>query len=63
MIFSDFISNLRRRDANAAVIFDQEEPVGRATDLVMPRRHFFRRRRETGKAAASRSPLTSPNDR
>jgi hypothetical protein len=33
------------RDAEA--IFDRDEPVGRPTDLVMPRRRWFGRRTET----------------
>jgi hypothetical protein len=43
MSFSKFFAHLKRYDENAAVIFDQAEPVGQATDLVMPRRHWFRR--------------------
>lgn len=31
---------LSRRDAE--VIFDRDEPIGAATDLVMPRRRWFR---------------------
>ncbi len=58
MSFADFFSNLRRYDENAAVIFDRDEPVGRATDLVMPRRRWFRRR-----AAARPAPAALPNDR
>jgi hypothetical protein len=44
MSFSDFFANLRRYNENAAVIFDHAEPIGRATDLVMPRRRWFDRR-------------------
>jgi hypothetical protein len=44
MSFSDFFANLRRYNENAAVIFDCAEPIGRATDLVMPRRRWFGRR-------------------
>jgi hypothetical protein len=43
MTFSDFIARIRRFDKNAEMIFDEEEPVGFATDLVMPRRRWFRR--------------------
>lgn len=39
--FSDFLANMKRYDDNAMVIFDQAEPIGRATDLVMPRRRWF----------------------
>ena len=44
MNLSDFFAKLRRYNENAAVIFDRAEPVGRATDLVMPRRRWFGRR-------------------
>jgi hypothetical protein len=44
MSFSDFFANMKRHNENAAVIFDRAEPIGRATDLVMPRRHWFARR-------------------
>jgi hypothetical protein len=44
MSFSEFFANLRRYNDNATVIFDREEPIGRATDLVMPRRRWFGRR-------------------
>jgi len=43
MSFSQFFSNLKRYDENAAVIFDRAEPVGQPTDLVMPRRRWFQR--------------------
>jgi hypothetical protein len=57
MSFSDLFSNNKRAQRNAAVIFDREEPIGRATDLVMPRRRWFRRKEKT--TAAQPSP---PND-
>jgi hypothetical protein len=41
MSFSDFFTKVRRYNDNATVIFDQAEPIGRATDLVMPRRRWF----------------------
>lgn len=44
MNLSDLFANLRRYNENAAVIFDRAEPVGHATDLVMPRRRWFGRR-------------------
>ena len=40
------LRGMRRFNANASVIFDEAEPVGQATDLVMPRRRWFRRRGE-----------------
>ena len=44
MSFSKLWANVRRYNDNATVIFDREEPIGRATDLVMPRRRWFRRK-------------------
>jgi hypothetical protein len=43
MNFSQFFASVKRYNENAAVIFDHAEPVGQATDLVMPRRRWFRR--------------------
>ncbi len=37
---------MKRYDKNAEVIFDEKEPIGAATDLVMPRRPWFRRKNE-----------------
>jgi hypothetical protein len=45
MKVSQFIAKMKRYNKNAEVIFDAEEPIGRATDLVLPRRRFFRRGR------------------
>jgi hypothetical protein len=44
MSLSELFANLKRYDRHAAIIFDEEEPIGRATDLVLPRRRWFRRR-------------------
>jgi hypothetical protein len=41
MSFSEFFARLRRYNENAAVIFDHAEPIGQATDLVMPRRRWL----------------------
>jgi hypothetical protein len=43
MSLSQLLQKLKRYDENAAVIFDKEEPIGRPTDLVMPRRRWFKR--------------------
>ena len=43
MTLADFIPKMKRYDKNAEIIFDKEEPIGRPTDLVMPRRRWFRR--------------------
>jgi hypothetical protein len=34
---------MKQFDKNAEIIFDQEEPIGLTTDLVMPRRRWFRK--------------------
>jgi hypothetical protein len=49
MNLSDFFAKLKRYDENANVIFDDEEPIGRATDLVMPRKRWFRRPASLGR--------------
>jgi hypothetical protein len=43
MTFSDFIAKMKRYDKNGEIIFDSQEPIGMPTDLVMPRRRWFRR--------------------
>ncbi len=50
MNLTDFFAKLKRYDENANVIFDDEEPIGRATDLVMPRRRWFRRPASRGRS-------------
>jgi hypothetical protein len=42
MSLTKIFAKLKRYDQNANVIFDDEEPIGRATDLVMPRKRWFR---------------------
>jgi len=44
MKLSELIAKMKRYNKNAQIIFDSEEPIGRATDLVLPRRRrrFFR---------------------
>ncbi|MEO5717749.1 MAG: hypothetical protein ABIR29_04160 [Chthoniobacterales bacterium] len=44
MSFADFLAKLKSYDQNATVIFDHAEPVGQATDLVLPDRRWFNRR-------------------
>ena len=53
MSLSEFFAKVKRYNENAAVIFDRAEPIGQATDLVMPRRRWFRRER-------SKNPPASP---
>jgi spermidine/putrescine-binding protein len=44
MSFSDLFAKVKRYDQNASVIFDRAEPVGQATDLVLPDRRWLNRR-------------------
>ncbi len=44
MSFSDFLTKLKSYDQNATVIFDRAEPIGQATDLILPDRRWFNRR-------------------
>jgi hypothetical protein len=53
MKLSEFIAKMKRYNKNAEVIFDSEEPIGRATDLVLPRRRYFFRRVRTNKHLSS----------
>jgi hypothetical protein len=46
-VFADLFTRLRLAPNDAEVIFDRDEPVGQATDLVMPRRRWFRRSEST----------------
>ncbi len=43
MSIADLIVRMKLYEKNAEMIFDAEEPIGMATDLVMPRRRWFRR--------------------
>jgi hypothetical protein len=40
---ADLIQRMKRYEKNAEMIFDAEEPIGLPTDLVMPRRRWFRK--------------------
>ncbi len=55
MSWTDFLNHLRRYEQNAAVIFDAGEPIGRPTDLVMPRRRWFKRREQRNAPANSKT--------
>jgi hypothetical protein len=44
MSLREFLINMKRSDKRMETIFDAEEPIGKPTDLVMPRRRWFRRR-------------------
>jgi hypothetical protein len=43
MKFANVLAKMKRYQKNTEIIFDAEEPIGVPTDLVMPRRRWFRR--------------------
>ena len=43
MSWTDFLARIKQYERNAAVIFDEEEPIGQPTDLVLPNKRWFRR--------------------
>lgn len=45
MSLTSLLSGIRLSSRDAEVIFDRDEPVGEATDLVLPGRRWFRRDR------------------
>lgn len=45
MSLTELREKMRRSDKNAEVIFDREEPVGKPTDMVLPDRRWFGRRK------------------
>lgn len=56
MTLAQFFSKMKLNPKDAEVIFDRDEPVGQRTDVVMPRRYWFRRNRANKAASrASRS--------
>lgn len=44
MTFATFSSLFRLPEKDAEMIFDRDEPIGAPTDLVLPRKRWFRRR-------------------
>ena len=58
MNWTEFLAYLRRQDQNAAVIFDRTEPIGQPTDLVMPYRRWFGRKRSKISLSQSRVGVT-----
>ena len=57
MSIADFFSRLILSQKDAEVIFDRDEPVGTPTDMVMPRRYWFR----SGQAKAARGAALPAN--
>jgi hypothetical protein len=50
MTLANFFAKMKLSQKDAEVIFDRNEPVGKSTDLVMPWRPLFRRRRTAGES-------------
>ena len=46
MNLAKLFARMKQYNANAEVIFDQEEPLGQTTDMVMPHRRWFRRAKD-----------------
>ncbi len=44
MSFADLFARMKLSQKDAEIIFDRDEPVGRTTDMVMPRRRWFRKK-------------------
>lgn len=61
MNFTALFTDLRARERDAMVIFDHAEPVGRATDLVLPRRRFLDPFR-TNKTSRLTTEVSTPNE-
>ena len=60
MTLAQFFSKMKLNQKDAEVIFDRDEPVGRPTDVVMPRRSWFKRKR--GNDAARQSSATKSHN-
>ena len=59
MTLSEFFAKMKLSQKDAEVIFDRDEPVGKSTDLVMPWRPWFRRKKAAGSAAKYPSQIQS----
>lgn len=54
MRLADLLARMKLSQKDAEVIFDPDEPVGAATDLVMPRRRWLRRKQKESNHSAER---------
>lgn len=63
MNFARLFAKMKLSEKDAEVIFDRDEPIGAATDLVMPRRRWFGKRGRFAIATAvkNRRSLVSQN--
>ena len=59
-MLAQLFSKMMLSPKDAEVIFDRDEPVGRPTDLVMPRPRWFRRK-NADEQSAKRASKTSPH--
>ena len=59
MSLARVFSKMQLSQADAEVIFDRDEPVGQPTDIVMPRRRWFRRKQARTDAAKTQSLVAS----
>lgn len=62
MSSSNVFQTLQRAEKNAAVIFDEGEPVGQPTDMVLPYRSFFARFRRRHSNAPAGPQASEPNE-
>jgi hypothetical protein len=53
MSFSDLLARLRLSQKDAEIIFDRHEPIGKPTDMILPRRRWFRRKSKQPEIAPS----------
>ena len=53
MSFADLFSRMKLSQKDAEIIFDRHEPIGEPTDLVMPRRRWFRKKSQQLNVAPS----------
>lgn len=53
MSFADLLARIKLSEKDGEVIFDRYEPIGRPTDLVMPRRRWFRKQTQRPSVAPS----------
>jgi hypothetical protein len=53
MSFSDLLARIKLSEKDAEVIFDRHEPIGQTTDMVMPRRRWFRKKSQQPQVAPS----------
>lgn len=53
MSFSDLLARLKVSQKDAEIIFDRHEPMGTPTDVVLPRRRWFRRKSNQPEVAPS----------